>query len=112
MLMLWFFTFQSSWGPLTWVLTAEVPPVGPVREKMVNLTGFAAYGKGPAVVFVNPYTQTAIGGSAAFIYGAFSVAATLFMWFLVPELKHAHWTKSTRCLRRGCRPGHLGSIGV
>ncbi|KAL4811683.1 high-affinity glucose transporter [Aspergillus spinulosporus] len=87
MLMLWFFTFQSTWGPLTWVLTAEVPPAGPVREKMVSLSGFAAYGTGLVIVFVNPYTQTAIGGSVAFIYGGFSVAATLFVWFFVPELK-------------------------
>ncbi|KAL4903989.1 hypothetical protein BDW74DRAFT_185723 [Aspergillus multicolor] len=87
MLMLWFFTFQSTWGPLAWVLTAEVPPAGPVREKMVSLAGFAAYGTGLVIVFVNPYTQAAIGGSVAFIYGGFSVAAAVFVWFLVPELK-------------------------
>ncbi|KAL4794756.1 high-affinity glucose transporter [Aspergillus venezuelensis] len=87
MLMLWFFTFQSTWGPLAWVLTAEVPPAAPVREKMVSLAGFAAYGTGLVIVFVNPYTQAAIGGSVAFIYGCLSVAAAIFVWFLVPELK-------------------------
>ncbi|RAH81926.1 high-affinity glucose transporter [Aspergillus japonicus CBS 114.51] len=87
MLMLWFFTFQSTWGPLAWVLTAEVPPAAAVREKMVTLAGFAAYGTGLAIVFVQPYTQAAIGGSVAFIYGGLSVVATAFVWFVVPELK-------------------------
>ncbi|KAL6230152.1 hypothetical protein BDW75DRAFT_223388 [Aspergillus navahoensis] len=87
MLMLWFFTFQNTWGPLTWVLTAEVPPAGAVREKMVTLSGFAAYGTGLVIVFVNPYTQAAIGGSVAFIYGGLSAVAAGFVWFFVPELK-------------------------
>ncbi|RAH73836.1 hexose carrier protein [Aspergillus aculeatinus CBS 121060] len=87
MLMLWFFTFQSTWGPLAWVITAEVPPAAAVREKMVTLAGFAAYGTGLVIVFVNPYTQAAIGGSVAFIYGGLSVVATVFVWLVVPELK-------------------------
>ncbi|OJJ97680.1 hypothetical protein ASPACDRAFT_62658 [Aspergillus aculeatus ATCC 16872] len=87
MLMLWFFIFQSTWGPLAWVIAAEVPPAAAVREKMVTLAGFAAYGTGLVIVFVNPYTQAAIGGSVAFIYGGLSVVATVFVWFVVPELK-------------------------
>ncbi|KAE8377612.1 general substrate transporter [Aspergillus bertholletiae] len=86
MLMLWFFCFQTTWGPLTWVITSEVPPTS-VREKMVTLSGFSAYGIGLVIVFVNPYTQGAIGGSIAFIYGSFSVFAFLFVFFFVPELR-------------------------
>ncbi|KAF7183311.1 hypothetical protein CNMCM7691_003224 [Aspergillus felis] len=86
MLMLWFFCFQITWGPSPWVLAAEVPPAQ-VREKMVALTGFAGYGTGLVVVFVNPFTQEAIGGRVAFIYGSLSVLAALFVWFVVPELR-------------------------
>ncbi|KAF4180769.1 hypothetical protein CNMCM8694_007768 [Aspergillus lentulus] len=86
MLMLWFFCFQITWGPLPWVLAAEVPPTQ-VREKMVALTGFAGYGTGLVIVFVNPFTQEAIGGRVAFIYGSFSVLAAAFVWFIVPELR-------------------------
>ncbi|KAE8400124.1 general substrate transporter [Aspergillus pseudonomiae] len=86
MLMLWFFCFQTTWGPLAWVITSEVPPTS-VREKMVTLSGFSAYGVGLIIVFVNPYTQDAIGGSVAFIYGSLSVVGFLFVFFFVPELR-------------------------
>ncbi|KAJ5474494.1 sugar transporter [Penicillium sp. IBT 31633x] len=86
MLMLWFFFFQITWGPLPWVLAAELPPTQ-VREKMVALSGLSAYLTGLIIVFVNPYTQEAIGGCVAFIYGAFSVLAFVFVWFVVPELR-------------------------
>ncbi|KAB8068534.1 general substrate transporter [Aspergillus leporis] len=86
MLMLWFFCFQITWGPVAWVITSEVPPAQ-VREKMVTLSGFAAYGTGLVIVFVNPYTQGAIGGNVAFIYGTLSVVALLFVYFFIPELR-------------------------
>jgi sugar porter (SP) family MFS transporter len=86
MLMLWFFCFQVTWGPLSWVLTAEVPP-SQVREKTVALCGMSAYLTGLVIVFVNPFTQADIGGQVAFIYGGLSILAFLFAWFFVPELK-------------------------
>lgn len=85
MLMLWFFSFQITWGPLAWVLTAEVPPKE-VREKTVAMSGMGAYITGLVIVFVNPFTQTEIGGRVAFIYGSLSVVSFLFTWFFVPEL--------------------------
>lgn len=85
MLMLWFFSFQITWGPLAWVLTAEVPP-NQVREKTVAMSGMGAYMTGLIIVFVNPYTQAEIGGCVAFIYGGLSVVAFIFTWFFVPEL--------------------------
>ncbi|RAL13451.1 high-affinity glucose transporter [Aspergillus homomorphus CBS 101889] len=127
MLMLWFFTFQSTWGPLAWVLTAEVPPAAAVREKMVTLAGFSAYGTGLVIVFVNPYTQAAIGGSVAFIYGGFSVVATVFVWFIVPELKQrsleeidemfvervsARGFATYRCQREILAEGLEGKVGM
>ncbi|KAJ5258459.1 hypothetical protein N7524_010015 [Penicillium chrysogenum] len=86
MLMLWFFSFQVTWGPLTWVLTAEVPP-SQVREKTVALSGLGAYITGLIIVFVNPYTQAKIGGRVAFIYGALSIASFAFAWLFIPEMK-------------------------
>ncbi|CAG8905422.1 unnamed protein product [Penicillium egyptiacum] len=86
MFVLWFFVFQISWGPLAWVITAEVP-ASQVREKMVALSGLSAYLTGLVIVFVDPYTQAAIGGSVAFIYGAFSIVSVIFVWFFVPELR-------------------------
>ncbi|KAE8145672.1 general substrate transporter [Aspergillus avenaceus] len=87
MLMLWFLVFQLTWGPLAWVITSEVPP-SQVREKMVTLSGFSAYGTGLIIVFVNPYTQGAIGGGVGFIYGALSLIALVFVFFFVPELRN------------------------
>ena len=86
MLMLWFFSFQVTWGPLAWVLTAEVPH-SQVREKVVALSGLGAYVTGLVIVFVNPFTQADIGGRVAFIYGALSVGPFAFAWLFVPEMK-------------------------
>ncbi|KAJ5178453.1 uncharacterized protein N7500_001152 [Penicillium coprophilum] len=86
MLMLWFFAFQVTWGPLTWVLTAEVPP-SQVREKTVALSGMGAYVTGLVIVFVNPYTQADIGGQVAFVYGALSIVSFVFAWFFIPEMR-------------------------
>ncbi|CAG8281982.1 unnamed protein product [Penicillium salamii] len=86
MLMLWFFSFQLTWGPLAWVLTAEVPSTQ-VKEKTVSLSGMGAYLTGLVIVFVNPFTQDQIGGRVAFIYGALSVLSCVFTWVFVPEVK-------------------------
>jgi SP family sugar:H+ symporter-like MFS transporter len=86
LLMLWFFSFQITWGPLAWVVTSEVPPQQ-LREKMVTLFGFSAYGTGLVIVFVNPFVQSDIGGSVTFIYGSISVLSVLFAYFFVPELR-------------------------
>ncbi|KAK1146889.1 hypothetical protein N8T08_002215 [Aspergillus melleus] len=74
-----------TWGPLAWVLTAEVPP-NQVREKTVAISGMGAYIVGLIIMFVNPYTQAEIGGRVAFIYGGLSIVAFVFSWFFVPEL--------------------------
>ncbi|CAG8188993.1 unnamed protein product [Penicillium olsonii] len=87
MLMLWFFTFQYTWGPIAWVLSSEIPPIQ-MREKSVALSGMGAYITGLIIVFVNPFTQADIGGRVAFIYGALSVLSVLFAWFYVPEVKN------------------------
>jgi MFS family permease len=86
MLVLWFFMFQVTWGPLAWVITSEVPPSA-VREKMVSLSGLAAYGTGLIIVFINPHVQDKIGGNVAFIYGGLSIVSFFFVYFLVPELR-------------------------
>jgi hypothetical protein len=37
--------------------------------------------------FVNPYVQAEIGGRTAIIYGSFSVAAMVFVYFWLPETR-------------------------
>lgn len=55
MLMLWFFSFQITYGPLAWVLIAKVPPKQ-VREKTVGISGIGAYITMLTIMFVSPFT--------------------------------------------------------
>ncbi|OJJ42879.1 hypothetical protein ASPZODRAFT_162068 [Penicilliopsis zonata CBS 506.65] len=87
LLVIWFFSFQGTWGPLAWVICSEAP-TAQLREKTVSVGALGSYASGLVITFVNPYVQDAIGGNVAFIYGSFSVVAVVFVFFVVPELKN------------------------
>lgn len=87
MLILWFFTFQLTWGPLAWVVSGEIP-TSQVREKTVTISAFGSFGVGLPINFCNPFVQSQIGSNVIFIYGGFSILTIAFVYFVVPETKN------------------------
>ncbi|TQN64666.1 Maltose permease MAL31, partial [Colletotrichum shisoi] len=73
-----------SWGAVT---AAEVS-TGQLRERTLFLASIGSFVTSVPINFTNPYVQRAIGGSVTFIYGGFSVLATLWVLMMVPETKN------------------------
>lgn len=86
MLVLWYIFFNLSWGPGVWILGGEIG-TGQLRERTLLLSSLGSFMTSVPINFVNPYVQAAIGGRTAIIYGSFSVAAMVFVYFFLPETK-------------------------
>ncbi|KAJ5867798.1 hypothetical protein N7534_002351 [Penicillium rubens] len=86
MLVLWYVFYALSWGPGVWILGGEIG-TGQLRERTLLLSSLGSFVTSVPINFVNPYVQAAIGGRTAIIYGSFSVAAMVFVYFFLPETK-------------------------
>jgi SP family xylose:H+ symportor-like MFS transporter len=85
--------FALSWGPVVWVLLAEIFP-NAVRSKLMAIAVAAQWAANWVVstsfkvldgnTFLNEHFNH---GFAYWLYGAFSILAALFVWKLVPETK-------------------------
>jgi len=85
--------FAVSWGPVTWVLLAEIFP-NQIRGKAMALAVAVQWVANYLVSWTfpildkNPYlVEHFKHGFAYWIYGVMSIFAALFMWKLVPETK-------------------------
>lgn len=87
LLILWYCIYGFTWGPGCWVVAAEVG-TGQLRERTLFLASMGSFVTSVPINFVNPYVQSSLDGSVTFIYGAFSVLAVVWVWFMVPETKN------------------------
>lgn len=87
LLILWYCVFGFTWGPGAWVTAAEVG-TGQLRERTIFLASMGSFVTSVPINFTNPYVQRALGGGVTFIYGGFSVAATLWVLLMIPETKN------------------------
>lgn len=86
MLILWYVFFALSWGPGVWILGGEIG-TGQLRERTLLLSSLGSFVTSVPINFLNPFVQAAIGGRTTIIYGGFSVAAMVFIYFCLPETK-------------------------
>jgi SP family xylose:H+ symportor-like MFS transporter len=84
--------FAMSWGPVTWVLLAEIFP-NSIRGAM-SIAVAAQWIANLVISWTFPVlndnvwlTSTFNHGFAYWIYGFMGIAAAVFMWKLVPETK-------------------------
>jgi SP family xylose:H+ symportor-like MFS transporter len=85
--------FALSWGPVVWVLLAEIFP-NAVRSKLMAIAVAAQWAANYVVstsfkvLDGNTYLNEHFNhGFAYWLYGVFSILAALFVWKLVPETK-------------------------
>ena len=102
------FGFACSWGPVTWVLCAELFPqkgreIGMTVTTMVNWT-FAG------LVMANSLTFMKVNGNASifFVFGGFCVLAIIFLKFFVPETKGVSLEQIEKNLESGLALRDLG----
>jgi len=90
--------FATSWGPVIWVLTGEIFPLG-IRAKSMSLAvasnwlwnfgiGYATpYLVDPTTFGVNGVKAADLGVKVFFIWGSTCVGCLIFTYFFIPETK-------------------------
>jgi len=85
--------FAMSWGPVTWVLLAEIFP-NRIRGRAMAIAVAAQWVANYLVSWTFPMLndntylkETFNHGFAYWIYGVMGILAALFMWRMVPETK-------------------------
>ena len=91
-------SFAVGLGPVFWLILSEIYPLS-VRGRAMSVGTIANWGAN-LIVALSFLTLTQVMGKAAtfWLYGAVSIGAWLFAFFLVPETKgksleqiEAHW---------------------
>ncbi|WVW83537.1 hypothetical protein I302_105558 [Kwoniella bestiolae CBS 10118] len=87
---IWVLTYSPTWGALPWTIAAEISSQQ-LRAKTLAVAAWSGYAVGLINNLVVPYIQGAqygnLQGQITYIFGGFSVAAIIFAYFFIPELK-------------------------
>ena len=95
--------FAVGLGPVFWLVLSEIYPLR-IRGRAMSIGTIANWGANLIVAVTFLTLTQVLGKSATFwLYGAISIAAWLFAFFLVPETKgktleqiEAHWQAGTK----------------
>ncbi|KAI5475107.1 hypothetical protein MNV49_001932 [Pseudohyphozyma bogoriensis] len=85
-------SFAATWGPLAWVVTAEIYPLS-IRAKAMSMSTAANWLLNLIIGIVTPYMVDSGAGNADlqskvfFIWGGFCVICFLFVYFVIPETR-------------------------
>lgn len=89
--------YNLSFGPLVWVLAAEIFP-NKIRGQVMAITVVANWGSNLLISATFPSLLEISAGVAYSFYGAMCILAFIFVWKLVPETKgrtleeiETHW---------------------
>lgn len=83
--MLFNFFFSSTWAPIAYVIGSEIG-TGALREKTMSFTSTVNVVAAWLVAFTVPYLLDDIGANIGWIFGGFSIIATFYAYFRVPEI--------------------------
>ena len=79
-------SFMMSWGPICWVLIAEIFP-NKIRGKAVAIAVAAQWAANYFISSTYPFMMEFSGGLTYGFYGLMSVLSLIFVWKMVPETK-------------------------
>ncbi|WP_093212370.1 D-xylose transporter XylE [Sediminibacillus albus] len=79
-------SFMMSWGPVVWVLIAEIFP-NKIRGQAVALAVAAQWAANYFISSTYPSMMEYSGGLTYSFYGLMSVLSAIFVWRMVPETK-------------------------
>jgi MFS family permease len=86
------FFFAASWGPVAWVITAEIYPLK-TRAKANSISTASNWMLNFAISYGTPYLvgdgvgTAALGPKVFFVWGAFCIVSIVFVWCLVYETR-------------------------
>lgn len=76
--------FLYSWGPVTYVVTTELPALR-LRDRSQRVASITNIVTNLVVTLVVPYMLDALESKVGFIFGAISVLSGVFVFLCVPE---------------------------
>lgn len=79
-------SFMMSWGPICWVLIAEIFP-NKIRGQAVAIAVAAQWFSNYLISSTYPPMMEFSGGATYAFYGIMAVLSALFVWKMVPETK-------------------------
>jgi SP family xylose:H+ symportor-like MFS transporter len=79
-------SFMMSWGPICWVLIAEIFP-NKIRGQAVAIAVAGQWMANYLISSTYPPMMTYSGGMTYGIYGLMAVLSAIFVWKMVPETK-------------------------
>lgn len=79
-------SFMMSWGPICWVLIAEIFP-NKIRGKAVAIAVAAQWTANYFISSTYPAMMEFSGGATYSFYGIMSILSFIFVWKMVPETK-------------------------
>jgi SP family xylose:H+ symportor-like MFS transporter len=79
-------SFMMSWGPICWVLIAEIYP-NQIRGRAVALAVAAQWTANYLISSTYPAMMEFSGGMTYGFYGLMSILSAIFVWRMVPETK-------------------------
>ncbi|MBN1949861.1 MAG: D-xylose transporter XylE [Bacteroidales bacterium] len=79
-------SFMMSWGPICWVLIAEIYP-NKIRSQAVAIAVAAQWAANFFISSTYPPMMEFSGGMTYLFYGVMSILSALFVWKMVPETK-------------------------
>ena len=96
--------FLWAWGPLTYVVTTELPALR-LRDRSQRVASAVNIFMNFLVNFSIPYLMNApygnLGGKVGFIFGSMAVLAFVFTFFCVPECKGRSLEEIDRMFQEG-----------
>lgn len=79
-------SFMMSWGPICWVLIAEIFP-NKIRGRAIAIAVASQWAANYLISSTYPAMMEFSGGVTYCFYGAMSVLSFIFVWKMVPETK-------------------------
>ncbi len=79
-------SFMMSWGPICWVLIAEIFP-NKIRGRAVAVAVVAQWAANYLISSTYPAMMEFSGGVTYGFYGLMSILSAIFVWKMVPETK-------------------------
>ncbi|TLD33100.1 hypothetical protein PspLS_01331 [Pyricularia sp. CBS 133598] len=85
---IYIFFFAASWGPVVWVVTAEIFPLK-VRAKSMSVSTASNWLLNFGIAYSTPYMvdtgYASLGPLIFFVWGAFCIVGIFFVYFMVYE---------------------------
>ncbi|TNJ42911.1 D-xylose transporter XylE [Tamlana fucoidanivorans] len=79
-------SFMMSWGPICWVLIAEIYP-NKIRSQAIAIAVAAQWAANFFISSTYPPMMEFSSGGTYLFYGVMSVLSAIFVWKMVPETK-------------------------